>query len=179
METSSRAPKMAYVSGPINGVNTLYMIENCRRAAQLAIRLSRAGFAVVCVHTLAYFEILEAGGDAKGERLKQVLEQDLELLRYCDVVVLVTEDYSASSGTKLEVEEARKFEIPVMTEAEAIEALRSGKLDEEPSFRCEKCGNAEGEWIVPGNAELVALCTPCVKSLGLEILETEPDPCAS
>lgn len=112
--------KTVYVAGPINAPEVMGMVANCFKAAQLALRLSEAGLAVICVHTLAYWEILKNDGDATGLRLEQILEQDLEILRRCDAVVLVTEEYGHSKGTMLEVGRARELGLPVLTEEEAI-----------------------------------------------------------
>jgi len=112
--------RAVYVAGPIKA-DTLEGIRlNCARAAEVAYQLSRAGFAVVCVHPLAWFEISMSGEEVEADRHEQVLEQDLELLARCDAVVLVTEDYLGSAGTCREVRAARSLGIPVLTLEQAL-----------------------------------------------------------
>lgn len=117
--------KVVYVAGPIGSESFERSLRNCYCATEVALRLSRAGLAVICVHALAAMEIAQQGGESTPYRRKQVLDQDIDILARCDAVVLVTENYAASSGTKAEVAHARVLGIPVFTEAEAIEWMRS------------------------------------------------------
>lgn len=108
--------KTVYIAGPIGYGSYSEQVENCRRATKLALRLSRAGIAVVCVHALALHDLSES----PEQRLGQILAQDFELLRRCDALVLVTTDYSDSDGTCREVAFARAHGLPVLTEFEVI-----------------------------------------------------------
>lgn len=112
--------KTAYIAGPINALTVEEILENCDRAVALALDLSRAGVAVICVHAIARDEVVACNGDVTGDRLQQCLDQDFRLIEIVDALVLVTADYAKSNSTTIEVAHAKEHGKPVLTPAEAM-----------------------------------------------------------
>ena len=97
--------KVAYVAGPYRAPTVRGIVENIRRAEEAALWLWRNGYAALCPHlNTALFdgacpdEVWLAGG--------------LELLRRCDLVVLVP-GWESSEGTRVEVAEAYRLGLPM------------------------------------------------------------------
>lgn len=90
--------RIAFISGPYRDVTPHQIMENIRRARLVALKYWRHGYAVICPHSnTALFD---------GEADDSVwLEGDLEILRRCDVVVMM-EGWRNSEGACHELEEA-------------------------------------------------------------------------
>ena len=102
--------KIIYIAGPFRGNSHFAIAQNIRRAEETALRawslaIAVPGLGVVCPHTnTAHFQ------DALPDDIW--LEGDLTIMRACHAVLL-TGDWQRSSGTKAEVEEAKRLGIPV------------------------------------------------------------------
>jgi nucleoside 2-deoxyribosyltransferase len=103
--------KIAYVAGPYRGkskiwiINKLQVVRNIIRARKVAKELWKKGYAAICPHSnTALFD-----GIAPD---KAFLNGDIEILKRCDLVVLVG-DWLKSSGTRNEVTMAYDYNIPV------------------------------------------------------------------
>ena len=97
--------KLAYVAGPYRAPTEWEVKRNIEAAERIAVALWQQGYAVICPHkNTAFF-----GGAASDEVW---LTGDLEIMRRCDLVVLVP-GWRSSSGTRAEVAEAQCLGIPV------------------------------------------------------------------
>jgi hypothetical protein len=74
--------QVAYIAGPYRATTPRGIVENIRAAESVALKWWRLGYAVICPHTnTALFD--GAAPDSVW------LNGDLEILRRCDVVVMV------------------------------------------------------------------------------------------
>ncbi|SRR6266705_1397177 len=96
---------VVYVAGPFRAANSWEVEQNIRRAETLALEVWRLGAAAICPHANTRF-YQGAAPDAVW------LDGDLEILRRCDAVLLVT-GWRTSSGTHAEIAEAFDCGIPV------------------------------------------------------------------
>lgn len=101
--------KLVYIAGPISADNVWEREKNIRRAEELCIDVFRAGAMFICPHTMGRFF---------GETLfeyEKILEADLEVVKRCDAILVVTETegWQTSAGTQGEIDFARKIGIPV------------------------------------------------------------------
>ena len=97
--------KVVYIAGPFRGPNAWEIEQNIRRAEALALDVWRLGAAVLCPHTNTRF--FQGAADDRVW-----LDGDLELLARCDAVML-TPDWTRSSGARAEVAFAQARGIPV------------------------------------------------------------------
>ena len=104
--------KLAYVAGKYRGRTHNEIAENIHEARFVATRLWELGYAVICPHTNSGF----MSGAAPEEVF---LEGGLEMLRRCDLLVLVDE-WAASEGTAIEIEEAKRIGLPVFSDIEFV-----------------------------------------------------------
>jgi nucleoside 2-deoxyribosyltransferase len=115
--------KAVYVAGPFRGDSAWEIECNIRRAESLALSVWRAGAACLCPHSNTRF-FHRAAPD------KIWLDGDLELLLRCDAVIL-TEDWTKSSGTLDEVIFAICHSIPVFENFASLKLwLEYGKIEE-------------------------------------------------
>lgn len=98
-----------YLAGPIRPKGKRTLEDNVATAKNIALRLWKAGYAVISPHansdlpiTLAD-KVVEAGKWLKG---------DLEIMSRCDAVVVLP-DWEQSEGTRGEVVFAQERNIPV------------------------------------------------------------------
>ncbi len=99
--------KLAYVAGPYRSPTEYGIRQNIRRASDVALELWRAGYAVICPHANT------AGwGGAHGLDDQVWLDGDLEILKRCDLVVVLL-GWQNSKGTVVEVKVANTEGIPV------------------------------------------------------------------
>ena len=97
--------QVAYVSGPYRGPTPAAIWQNIMRAREVAMDLWRMGYIALCPHTnTLLFDGLRPDEDW--------LQGDLELLRRCDIVVLVP-GWRASRGAQAEVQEALRLGLPI------------------------------------------------------------------
>lgn len=92
--------KVAYVAGPYRSQSVHGIVENIRKAEAVALKYWRLGYAVICPHkNTALFD---------GAAPDYVwLEGDLELLRRCDLIVMVP-GWTKSVGATAEHDFAMK-----------------------------------------------------------------------
>lgn len=106
--------KVIYIGGPFRAKTPWGVEQNIRRAEELALKVWQSGYVALCPHLNSrYFS-----GACPD---KVWLDGDMELLRRCDAVLLVS-GWSLSSGTCNEVEYAYAAGIPVF---QCIETLRA------------------------------------------------------
>ena len=109
--------KVIYVAGPYRAQTEHGTILNIRAAETVAIQVWQAGHVALTPHLNTRL----FGGLCPDEVW---LQGGLELLRWCDGVVLVP-GWSVSTGTLAEVKEAARLGLPVYTTVAAmISALR-------------------------------------------------------
>jgi len=111
--------KLVYVAGPFRAPNSWEIEQNIRRAETLALEVWRAGFAALCPHCNTRF--FQGAADDKIW-----LEGDLEMLRRCDAMILVP-GWGKSSGTRAEITEAERLEIPVFQSLIKMKEFFSGQ----------------------------------------------------
>lgn len=99
--------KLVYVAGPFRGPDSWMIACNVHRAAALALEVWKLGAACICPH-LNTAQFQGAADDSVW------LDGDIEILRRCDAVIL-TPDWSLSSGARAEVAFAYNQGIPIFT----------------------------------------------------------------
>ena len=104
--------KLAYVAGKYRGRTHNEIAQNIHAARSVATRLWELGYAVICPHTNSGF--------MSGVAAEEVfLEGGLEMLRRCDLLVLV-DGWAGSEGTAIEIEEAKRIGLPVFSDIEFV-----------------------------------------------------------
>ena len=104
--------KLVYVVGPYRAPCEWEVLQNIRRAEEVALRVWTAGAACICPHkNTAFF-----GGAAEDSVW---LEGDLEMVRRSDALVCV-EGWNRSTGASGEVALARQMKIPVFEQFEDL-----------------------------------------------------------
>ena len=93
--------KVVYIAGPYRADTPHGIVENIRRAEDVAITYWRRGYAVICPHKNT--ALLD--GACPDETW---LKGDLELLRRCDIIVMM-KGYEHSTGARAELQEANKI----------------------------------------------------------------------
>lgn len=97
--------KVIYVAGPYRAETPFKILQNIRRAEQIALQVWQAGHVALTPHmNTRLFD-----GECPDETW---LTGGLELLRRCDAIILVP-GWETSDGTFLEIEEAKKLNIPI------------------------------------------------------------------
>lgn len=97
--------KVVYIAGPFRAATRWQVVGNIRRAEQLALQVATIGAMPLCPHTnTANFD------GALDDRF--LLDGTLELMRRCDAVILVA-GWRESAGTKGEIAEANRLQMPV------------------------------------------------------------------
>ena len=101
--------KLIYVAGKYLGDSDWETYLNIHHARVVAHKLWHEGWAVICPHSnTAYFGgIGERNKDDPNGDWKRWLEGDLEMVRRCDAIYMLS-NWRDSKGAKLELEEARK-----------------------------------------------------------------------
>jgi len=133
MTTEGRyALKVAYVVGPYRADTINGVAQNIQKSRDVALRLWKLGYAAICPHSnTAFFD--GACPDSVW------LEGDIEILKRCDLVVLV-DGWENSAGARCEVEVAAAHGIPIYDEqwVSNIEGLFAKQGDELPTTPCNK-----------------------------------------
>lgn len=99
--------KLIYIAGPFRGPTPWDVECNVRKAEALALAVWRMGAAALCPHTNTRFFDKQADD-------KVWLDGTMEMLRRCDALIL-GENWRKSSGTKGEIREALRLDIPVFS----------------------------------------------------------------
>lgn len=119
--------KLVYVAGPFRGPSSWDIECNIRRAEALALEVWRLGAAALCPHCNTRF--FQGAADDKVW-----LEGDLEMLRRCDALI-VTPDWSRSSGARAEVKFAYEHGIPCFNNLASLQLyLKRGAWGEQAFF---------------------------------------------
>lgn len=108
-----RQQAVIYIAGPYRGKDNWAIEQNIRRAEELALVVWKLGMVALCPHmNTRHFQ---------GVLPDEVwLDGDLELIRRCDAVLLVS-GWKASHGTLAEIAYAKEQGIPVFeTEHEVM-----------------------------------------------------------
>ena len=109
---------VVYIAGPFRGRDSWEMENNIRRAETLALEVWRLGAAAVCPHTNTRF--------FQGAAPDEVwLRGDLAILLKCDAMVM-TPDWSRSSGAIAERAFANSHYVPVFDDIESLRAWMQG-----------------------------------------------------
>lgn len=102
--------KLAYVAGPYRAKTPLDILKNVHAAGEVALKYWRLGYAVICPHkNTALFD-----GQADDDVW---LKGDIEMLRRCDVVVMMA-NWRESRGATAEHAIAIAHNIPIIYEGE-------------------------------------------------------------
>lgn len=102
--------RLIYIAGPFRAPTAWAIEQNIRRAETLSLEVWKLGAAALCPHANARF--------FHGLCDDQVfLDGTLEMLRRCDAV-LVCAGWTGSTGTKGEIAEAHRLNLPVFFETE-------------------------------------------------------------
>ena len=96
--------ELAYVGGPYRAKSKIGIIKNIVAARKVAQELWKAGYAVICPHSNS--------GLFNGVPEESFLSGDIEILKKCDILVLVP-GWECSTGTLDEIETAIQNNIPV------------------------------------------------------------------
>lgn len=98
--------KLAFISGPYRSDTISGVVQNIRNAEAVAIKYWKLGYAVFCPHkNTALFDGLAPDN--------VWLEGDLEILKRCDVIVMM-KTWKESSGAIAEFEFAAKEGIEII-----------------------------------------------------------------
>lgn len=100
--------KVVYVSGPYRAPTVYGIVQNIRRAEQIAIALWQKGFAVICPHTNTAL----MDGSISIKDSETFIKGDLEIVKRCDAVFLM-KNWENSVGAVLERQFAIDHNIPV------------------------------------------------------------------
>ena len=104
--------KVVYVAGKYRDQHPYLIQEHIDKAKELAKKVWAAGHAAICPHLNSInFEGLNTE--------QHFIDGTLELMRRCDVVLLVP-NWKDSEGTKGEIAEAHKLGIPVFGNLELM-----------------------------------------------------------
>jgi len=140
--------KVAYIAGPYRADTIYGIIENIRHAEKYALKYWRLGYAVICPHKNT--ALLD------GALPDSVwLNGDLELLRRCDVIVMIP-GWERSAGARAELREAARRGLKQIYE-------KGTMTDYLIQYECCECGNVEYFDIdsLPGGDEHCEYCSKC------------------
>jgi len=102
--------RVVYIAGPFRGRTRWDVMQNVRRAEEVALEVAQLGAMPLCPHTnTANFDGLITS--------QFWIDGTLELMRRCDAVVLVA-GWRESEGTCGEVREAHRLKLPVFPDGE-------------------------------------------------------------
>jgi len=98
--------KVLYVAGPYRAATVSGIVANIRAAEKVAVEFWQKGYAVICPHkNTALFDGLAPDF--------VWLQGDLEMLRRCDVIVMIP-GWENSTGAKAELAEAERLGLEVI-----------------------------------------------------------------
>lgn len=98
--------KVVFVAGKFRAPNSWELEKNIRKAEELAFKVWEAGAVAICPHANTRFFDKALPDEAFLEGIR-------EILRRCDALIVVYENWLNSEGTKKEVALARSLGIPV------------------------------------------------------------------
>ena len=94
--------QLVYIAGPYRADTISGVVANIRRAEEVAAHYWRQGYAVICPHKNTAL----MDGAVSDE---VILEGCLEMLRRCDVVVMLESSWERSAGSVAEYTEAERL----------------------------------------------------------------------
>ena len=103
--------KLAYVAGPYRAPHIWGVVQNIRKAEEVAVELWRMGLPNICPHKNTALFDGAAGGHGFGDA-SVWLAGDLEMLSRCDCVVMVP-GWEQSQGAIAERQQAKAEGLPV------------------------------------------------------------------
>lgn len=106
--------KVAYIAGPYRSKNNKIceVVQNIRNAEKIALKYWKLGYAVICPHKNT--ALLDGECDDKVW-----LDGDIEILKRCDVIVMMS-NYKKSSGAIKELEFANINKIEIIFDEEEV-----------------------------------------------------------
>lgn len=100
--------KLIYIAGPFTDTKWWRVLQNIRRAENMALKVAELGAMPVCPHTMT--------GNFWGLQTEQFwYDGTLKLLSVCDAVFFINK-WLQSKGSVGEYHEARRLEIPMFFE---------------------------------------------------------------
>jgi nucleoside 2-deoxyribosyltransferase len=100
----TRRDIVIYLAGPYRADTWGKVMTNVAQAMDVAAELLRAGFTVICPHSMTHsFEMYKLEDDV-------FLDSDLRLLERCDAVIMLP-NWRASSGSRAEYQHAKFRDI--------------------------------------------------------------------
>lgn len=113
--------KLVYIAGPFRAANLWLQELNIRSAEAAALEVWKLGVAVICPHANTRFFQGAAPDDVW-------LDGDLEIVRRCDALLLVT-NWEHSVGARGEMEEAKKFGLKIFQTVEELKCWLEAGLE--------------------------------------------------
>jgi len=101
--------QLVYIAGPYRAPTIRGVVENIQRAEKVAIRYWQYGCAVICPHKNTAL----MDGSVNDNDHDVWLKGDLEMLKRCDVIVMMN-DWQSSEGAKAEHEFAKENGIEIV-----------------------------------------------------------------
>jgi hypothetical protein len=105
--------KVVYVAGPFRGKTAWEVCQNVNRAEELSFKVAEAGAMPLCPHT----NTRNFDGTKDGQFW---LDGTMELMRRCDAMIM-TEDWTRSSGARGEFAEMTKLGKPIFYSIDELE----------------------------------------------------------
>ena len=98
--------EIAFISGQYRADTTHNILENIRKAEQVAIKYWQKGYVVICPHlnTRLFDGVLDDDVWLKGY---------LEILKRCDVIIMMKQ-WQKSIGASLELQQAKKYNLKII-----------------------------------------------------------------
>lgn len=119
MNAPRSSTRLVYVAGPIRAATGWLREQNIRRAEEQALQVWQAGAAALCPHSMSRFF------NEHDAPFETWIRGDLEMLRRCDAVLMVT-GWRASQGAQMERAEAERVGLPVFYSVESLVAWIGG-----------------------------------------------------
>lgn len=105
--------RLIYIAGKFRAPTPWLVEQNVRTAEEWMLKIWKLGAVGVCPHTMGRFTDKELQDNL-------VLDGTLELLRRCDAVFMIPDNWKMSSGAITERQEAIKMKIPVFYSYEEV-----------------------------------------------------------
>ena len=102
--------KICYIAGPYRAACEWDVIQNIRAAEAVALKYWRMGYIVICPHK-------NTSGFSGAMPCETWLSGDIEILKRCDVIVMMS-NYLTSEGAKAELQEAVRAGLEVIYETD-------------------------------------------------------------
>ena len=100
--------KVIYIAGKFRAPTHWGIVQNVRKAEEMALLLWQSGWAVICPHLNT--------GNFQGACPDEVwMQGDLEILRRCDAICMLS-NWRNSSGARQEHELAKKLGLEILYE---------------------------------------------------------------